>query len=83
MGDGAEGKFKASRLEFKVSETEFVVGCGTTGSVGDCGRNTAKAFAIPVTTPGGLESLKAALKEALADLEALEQAGKSSWPSGG
>lgn len=66
----ANGKFKVTQLEFKVTPTEFVVDCGDTGHVNLCGQNTAKTFGMPLVA-GGIEPLKAALKKALTDLEAL------------
>jgi len=69
----ATGKFQAQELTIKVSGRKLVVKSKSSELLAKCGQNTARTFELE--TNGNLPQLKADLKKALADLEALD-AGK-------
>lgn len=69
----ADGIFQVRDLTVTLSEVEFVVECGATAMVKDCGQPTAKGFALRFGNGSmSLDELKEALEYALSGVEALK-----------
>jgi hypothetical protein len=70
MAEG--GRFRATDLLFSLEPGYLVVGCNSTGKVdlaGDrCGQNTAKEFALSVTSSNRRQLIDA-MQEAIRQLE--------------
>ena len=69
----ADGIFQVKELIVSLSEAEFLIECGVTAYLKDCGQPTAKGFALRF---GGesmsLEELKQALGDVLSRIPELE-----------